>query len=154
MLERLHARASLAREASEDAVHHGPGATTKALYANKVESENIDFTVERLPFTAEVLDPRMVRIPPGKGNERHRHAHETLLHFLAGKGVVRLDDRTLEVEAGHSVLVPRWALHQTVNTGSTEMRFLAVTDFNLTRHAYLGDATDYRMHADADAKER
>jgi hypothetical protein len=29
-----------------------------------------------------------------------------------------------------------------------------VTDFNLSQRAYLGDPTDYRMHADADAKRR
>jgi len=57
---------------------------------------------------------------------------------------VLVDERTLAVRAGDTVLVPRWALHQTQNTGTTEMRFLAVTDFGLTERAYLGDATDYR----------
>jgi hypothetical protein len=32
------------------------------------------------------------------------------------------------------------------------VRFLAVTDFNFTNKAYLGDATAYRMHADARRK--
>ncbi|HEV7555413.1 MAG TPA: hypothetical protein VGO00_08170, partial [Kofleriaceae bacterium] len=60
----------------------------------------------------------------------------------------------LPVRAGDSVLVPRWAMHQTQNTGGTEMRFLAVTDFNFSQRAYLGDASDYRMGQDADAKRR
>jgi hypothetical protein len=34
------------------------------------------------------------------------------------------------------------------------MRFLAVTDFNLSQRAYVGDPTDYRMHADVDARRR
>ena len=36
----------------------------------------------------------------------------------------------------------------------TEMRFLAVTDFRLSQRAFVGDATDYRMNADIDAKQR
>jgi pyrroloquinoline quinone (PQQ) biosynthesis protein C/mannose-6-phosphate isomerase-like protein (cupin superfamily) len=154
MLLRMQARKSLALGATTEAVWHRPGEATRALYANKIESENIDFTVERLPLAAEVLDPRMVRIPPGKSNEFHRHAHETLLHFIAGRGKVRLDDRTLDVREGDTVLVPRWAMHQTENSGPGEMRFLAVTDFNLTRSAYLGDPTDYRRGKDADATGR
>jgi oxalate decarboxylase/phosphoglucose isomerase-like protein (cupin superfamily) len=68
---------------------------------------------------------------------------------------VIVDDRTFQVRVGDTVLVPRWALHQTQNTIRTELRFLAVTDFNFTRRAYLGDPTDYRMMgADADAKRR
>jgi len=65
-----------------------------------------------------------------------------------------VDDRVLPVQPGDSVLVPRWALHQTQNLGATELRFLAVTDFQFSQRAYLGDATDYRMPADAGARPR
>jgi oxalate decarboxylase/phosphoglucose isomerase-like protein (cupin superfamily) len=58
------------------------------------------------------------------------------------------------VRAGDSVAVSRWAMHQTQNLGTTEMRFLAVTDFKLSQRAYLGDPTDYRLHADVDGKRR
>jgi len=34
------------------------------------------------------------------------------------------------------------------------MRFLAVTDFNLSQRAYLGNATDYRHGTDADGHAR
>jgi quercetin dioxygenase-like cupin family protein len=115
------------------------------FYANQVAKLNVEFTVERLPLSAEVLDPRIVRIPPGKFNEKHKHAHETLIHVLEGSGEVLVDDRVLQVQPGDSVLVPRWSLHQTRNLGATEMRFLAVTDFHLSRRAYLGNAHDYRM---------
>ncbi len=96
----------------------------------------------------------MVRIPPGKFNEKHKHAHETLIHILEGTGQVLIDDRVLPVSAGDSILVPRWAMHQTQNLGDTEMRFLAVTDFRLSQRAFVGDATDYRMNTDIDAKIR
>jgi pyrroloquinoline quinone (PQQ) biosynthesis protein C/quercetin dioxygenase-like cupin family protein len=154
MLARMQRRQSLARGLADDQICHRAGGTTAPLYANEVAKLNVEFTVERLPLAAEVLDPRMVRIPAGKYNEKHKHAHETLIHILDGSGRVIVDDRALEVTAGDSVLVPRWAMHQTQNTGATEMRFLAVTDFNLSQRAYLGDPTDYRMHADTDAKRR
>jgi len=60
----------------------------------------------------------------------------------------------LPVRAGDTVLVPRWAMHQTQNLGTTEMHFLAVTDFQLSQRAYLGDPTDYRMRVDVDGLRR
>ena len=152
IVQRMTARESLARGRSDGELCHRAGDTTVAMYDNEVPRLNIQFTVERLPLAAEVLDPRMVRIPAGKFNEKHRHAHETLIHILAGSGQVVIDDRALPVAAGDSVIVPRWAMHQTQNLGASEMRFLAVTDFRFTQRAMVGDATDYRMNADIDSR--
>jgi quercetin dioxygenase-like cupin family protein/pyrroloquinoline quinone (PQQ) biosynthesis protein C len=151
ILARMQAHDSLARGVPDAKLVHRPGAGAVELYANEVEKLNVKFTVDRLPLQCEVLDPRMVRIPAGKYNEKHKHAHETLIHILEGTGNVLVDDRVLDVKPGDSILVPRWAMHQTRNTGATEMRFLAVTDFRLTERAYVGDATAYRLNADADA---
>ncbi len=109
------------------------------LYANRVEALGIDFSVERAPFPAEVLDARVVRIPPGKANERHKHAHETVFYFLAGSGRVLLDDRWIPVQPGDCVFVPRWAVHQSQNQGTEPMVILAITDHHLTGKAFLGD---------------
>jgi quercetin dioxygenase-like cupin family protein len=154
MLERMQGHVSLASGLDDAAICHRLGGDTIAMYANEVEKLNVEFTVERLPLAAEVLDPRMVRIPAGKFNEKHKHAHETLIHILEGIGQVLVDDRALPVRAGDTVLVPRWALHQTQNLGDREMRFLAVTDFALSQRAYLGDATAYRMEVDVDGVRR
>lgn len=154
MLERMQNRVSLADGLNNHALHHRTGDSTIEMYANEVEKLNIKFTVERLPLAAEVLDPRVVRIPAGKFNEKHKHAHETVIHILEGKGQVLVDDRVLPVSAGDTVLVPRWSMHQTQNLGTSELRFFAVTDFGLSRRAFLGDPTDYRMHTDVDGKHR
>lgn len=154
LLVRMQRRASLAAGLSDVQLCHRPSASGELLYENEVEKLGMKFTVERLPLAAEVLDPRMVRIPAGKVNEKHKHAHETLIHIITGTGRVIVDDRTFAVQPGDTILVPRWALHQTQNTGDNELRFLAVTDFRLSEQAYVGDPTDYRMHADADAKRR
>jgi mannose-6-phosphate isomerase-like protein (cupin superfamily)/pyrroloquinoline quinone (PQQ) biosynthesis protein C len=142
MLDRIQARASLADGATTLTHRHGEGAIP--LYTNTIERMNIDFSVERFPMPAEVLDPRMVFIPAGKFNERHRHAHETFLYVLEGSGQVLIDERVLAVTKGDAVMVPRWSMHQTQNLGASEMRILAVTDFNLTEKAYVGDARAYR----------
>jgi quercetin dioxygenase-like cupin family protein/pyrroloquinoline quinone (PQQ) biosynthesis protein C len=151
---RMQNRESLARGLDDSELCHRPGSTMVAMYDNEVPKLNIQFTVERLPLATEVLDPRMVTIPAGKFNENHKHAHETLIHIFEGSGQVLIDDRVLPVRAGDTVLVPRWAMHQTQNLGATEMRFLAVTDFRLSQRAFIGDATDYRMNADIDARSK
>ena len=109
------------------------------LYANTNDRLDIDFEVTRLPFTAEVLDPRVVKIPPGKNNELHKHAHETLFYVLEGQGVVQVGDEKVEARAGDMVFVPRWAFHQSRNTGEGELRLLAITDYGLTGRAFVGD---------------
>jgi quercetin dioxygenase-like cupin family protein/pyrroloquinoline quinone (PQQ) biosynthesis protein C len=154
MLQRMQRHDSLARGIDDAALCHRAGDAVIAMYANAVERLNIEFTVERLPLAAEVLDPRIVRIPAGKHNEKHKHAHETLIHVIEGRGQVVIDDRVFPVHAGDTVLVPRWAMHQTQNLAASELRFLAVTDFRLSQRAYVGDATSYRMHADIDAAPR
>jgi len=105
IVQRMAARESLARGRTDGELCHRAGDTTVAMYDNEVPRLNIQFTVERLPLAAEVLDPRMVRIPAGKFNEKHKHAHETLIHILAGSGQVVIDDRALPVTAGDSVIV-------------------------------------------------
>lgn len=65
---------------------------------------NIEFTVTRPPFDTEVIDARFVKIPSGKFNEKHRHAHETVHSILSGKGKVVLDkDPVINVFEGDSV---------------------------------------------------
>ena len=152
LTSRIQARTSLTPPSpSVSDLRHRPGEAAPVLYSNRIESENIEFTVDRIPLRAEVLDPRMVCIPPGKNNELHRHAHETLIYFLEGTGHVVVDGTRVEVAPGDSVLVPRWALHQTQNTGSVPIRFLAVTDFNLTDRALIGDAKAYRLNEEKNA---
>ncbi|HEY0253740.1 MAG TPA: iron-containing redox enzyme family protein [Kofleriaceae bacterium] len=154
MLGRVQKHTSLAKDRPDSALCYRKGQASEELYQNEVEKLNVKFFVQRLPLEGDVLDPRMVHIPAGKFNENHKHAHETLIHIMEGSGQVVIDGRTLPVKAGDTVLVPRWAMHQTQNLGATDMRFLAVTDFNFTKNAYLGNATDYRMHEDADARRK
>jgi len=111
-----------------------------ALYANTNERLNIDFRVERLAFPEmQTMDPRIVRIPPDRNNEQHKHAHESLFVILQGRGEVLVGEQWHAVGKGDVAFVPRWIVHQTKNTSATEeLVVLAVTDFGFTS-AVLGD---------------
>jgi mannose-6-phosphate isomerase-like protein (cupin superfamily)/pyrroloquinoline quinone (PQQ) biosynthesis protein C len=109
------------------------------IYSNSVSHLNIEFAVKRLSFPAiQVLDPRIVIIPTGNNNEKHRHAHEAVFYIIQGSGRILIDNRSIEVIAGDIVFVPRWCVHQSQNTGDVEMQILAITDFGLTSKV-LGD---------------
>lgn len=102
------------------------------LYRNTDSHQGIMFEVERIAVGAEVLDPRVLTIPAGRRNESHRHAHETLMLVLSGRGEVYLGETPSAVTRDDVVFVPRWVPHHTRNTGSDDLRILAITDFELT----------------------
>ena len=86
--------------ADREARLHRAGAEGTPLYHNADADQALEFRVERLPFRAEVLDPRVVRIPAGKRNELHKHGHETVIHIMSGRCSVQVDDQVLEARAG------------------------------------------------------
>lgn len=134
--ERIQARISLERE-EEPPIALFPG-VGEIMFAEADEKRSIEFTVERYPCTAEVLDPRVVRIPPGKSNNRHKHAHETLFYFVSGTGEILVGEKWVPVKPGDAVFSPRWSIHQTRNTGPGELTLLAITDYYLTSQVYVG----------------
>lgn len=121
-------------------------ATESRLYQNQDLEKKINFTVDRIALSTDVLDPRLVHIPVGFSNEFHRHAHETVFLILAGQGEVQIDDQTIKVTAGDVILVPRWMMHQTRNTGDTVLTFFAVTDYGLTRRFPQNTENSYRLN--------
>jgi mannose-6-phosphate isomerase-like protein (cupin superfamily)/pyrroloquinoline quinone (PQQ) biosynthesis protein C len=127
-------RKSLAKQVAN--INDFKGSITQAhtkIYNNNVPHLNIEFAVGGFSFPhTQVLDPRILSIPAGKNNEKHRHAHETIFYILQGSGRVLIDNRIVEVLAGDMVFIPRWCIHQSQNTGDIEMQILAVTDFGLT----------------------
>lgn len=103
------------------------------MYENENEQLNISFRVERLAFPdIKTMDPRVVRIPPSKNNERHRHAHESLFVVLQGEGEVLVGETWVPIKAGEVAFIPRWIFHQSRNTSKSEdLVLLAITDFGL-----------------------
>jgi mannose-6-phosphate isomerase-like protein (cupin superfamily) len=138
--EKINARKTLAHSSVEaDFRSSLTDARLDGIYENQSDKLNIDFQVQRLPFPLEVLDPRIVRIPPGKTNELHKHAHETVFIFMEGSGHVKVDQVRIPVSPGDFVFIPRWCLHQSVNESDGDMVFLAVADFGLTGKSFTGN---------------
>jgi mannose-6-phosphate isomerase-like protein (cupin superfamily) len=119
-----------------------------SLYYNEDASKTISFTVDRVPFHADVLDPRIVKIPVGFNNELHNHAHETIFLIIKGEGEVYIDDTVISIKAGDLIYVPRWSQHQTRNTGTEELQFFAITDYGLTRRLSQNSESIYRQNKD------
>ena len=72
-------------------------------------------------------------VPPGKRAwPFHRHyVTDELFYILSGSGEVRLDDQTRAVRAGDLIASPAGAeAHQILNTGASELRYLAISDIN------------------------
>ena len=140
LLEKINQQKSLtAVQNASELVSNIDDDKLSGLYENKVDELNIDFAVQLLPFKLEVLDPRIVTVKPGKANEMHRHAHETVFIFLKGKGKVIVDNFENEVGPGDFALIPRWSIHQSVNLGQEDLVFLAVADFGLTGKSFIGN---------------
>src|SRR5262245_27977792 len=72
LLDGIQAREPLAPELPDAGrFRFGSSQLGRPLYQNTNLRLNIDFAVDTVPFAAEVLDPRIVRIPAGKYNEKH-----------------------------------------------------------------------------------
>lgn len=133
---RIQARKSL-ELAAEPPMALSPG-VGEVMCTEADGRRGIEFSVERYPCAAQVLDPRVVRIPPGKFNNCHKHAHETLFYFISGVGEILVGKTWVKVKPGDAVFAPRWAIHQTHNTGDEELVLLAITDYYLTSQVYIG----------------
>jgi len=117
---------------------------SEVLYRNEDKSKGIDFSVQRVDVGSSVIDPRVLTIPPNKTNEDHRHAHETIMLVLDGKGEITIEDESFEICSGDVAYVPRWLRHCTKNTGDKPLRIFAVTDFKLTRRWPSNTEESYR----------
>ena len=56
---------------------------------------------------------------------------DELFYIVSGSGEVRLDDRTQPLRAGDLIASPAGGeAHQIINTGTSELRYLAISDIN------------------------
>ncbi len=78
------------------------------------------------------LGYNVTSVAPGKRAFpfHNHHANEELFFVLAGRGALRFGSRTLSVREGDFIACPPGGpevAHQLVNTGETELRYLAVS---------------------------
>ncbi len=51
-------------------------------------------------------------LQPMETTTMHRHNYETLIYIMAGRGVTRIQDATVNWEVGDALYIPVWAFHQ------------------------------------------
>lgn len=70
-------------------------------------------------------------LEPGARTSNHRHAYESLIYVIAGKGHTIIEGKRFDWEAGDAVYVPPWCWHVHVAAPETEARYLTATNMPL-----------------------
>jgi len=68
----------------------------------------------------------LIELPPGSSTREHVHNCEEVFYILEGKGVVVIEGREYEVEAGDAIYIKENLRHKTINTGNTPLRYIFV----------------------------
>lgn len=107
----------------------GAGAVLPAEAAGRYEAK-MGFVGPRIG--AQKLGYNITAVPPGKSAfPRHNHhVNEEMFFILQGSGSLRVGDEVYPIRAGDFVACPpggRERAHKMINTGSEELRYLAVS---------------------------
>ena len=68
----------------------------------------------------------LVHSQPGVGPKLHRHPYPEVFVVESGQATFRIGESTAVVEAGHVVVSPQGEAHGFVNSGSGELRLVAI----------------------------
>ena len=68
----------------------------------------------------------LVHAPTGAGPRIHQHPYAEVFIVEAGQATIRLGDETRVVEAGHVVVGPPNVAHGFTNSGTGELRLIAI----------------------------
>ncbi|HEX8463249.1 MAG TPA: cupin domain-containing protein [Abditibacterium sp.] len=64
-------------------------------------------------------------LAPGQSTVAHFHPRAEEIYFiLTGSGTMTIDDATRKVRVGDAIAIPSGQIHQILNDGETELRFL------------------------------
>jgi uncharacterized cupin superfamily protein len=102
---------------------------------------------------AQKLGYNITAVPPGKrGFPFHSHrANEEMFFILEGDGEVRIGDARHPIKKGDIIACPPGGpetAHQIINTGSTELRYLAVSTRIYPEVAEYPDSRKFGVLAD------
>jgi len=68
----------------------------------------------------------VAEIPPGESLLLHHHGPPEAYYILEGRGATEIAGVKHEVAAGTTLYIPANALHRTVNTGDSPLKFLFI----------------------------
>lgn len=64
----------------------------------------------------------------GKQSLWHRLKSSEVYYFIAGRGVMKVDDASMAVQAGSVIYVPPGSKQSLINTGTESLEFLCLVD--------------------------
>ena len=67
-------------------------------------------------------------LAPGQQSLWHRLKSSEVYYFIAGRGVMKVEDESVAVEAGSVIYVPPGAKQSLVNNGTAPIEFLCLVD--------------------------
>ncbi len=74
-------------------------------------------------------------IQKGSNDRKHRHAYETLMFILDGRGHSIIEGEKVEWEAGDALHIPPWSWHQHFNSDrERDIRYLGATNSPLLQN--------------------
>ena len=67
-------------------------------------------------------------LDPGKQSLWHRLKSSEVYYFIAGRGVMKVEEASMPVQAGSVIYVPPGAKQSLINTGTESIEFLCLVD--------------------------
>lgn len=123
--------------------------------------ENGYYTSKRAQFSAGIgarkLGYNLTELPPGKAQcPFHSHrAEEEMFLILQGDGELRFGDQSYRIRKGDVIACPTGgpeSAHQIINTGSTTMRYLALSNLADVEICEYPDSNKIGNYADEPGK--
>ncbi len=115
------------RPPAEDCVHRGvTGGDSPAADFSKERGHPV-YAV-RLPSNTVSLS--IGELDPGSATSNHRHAYESLIYVIAGRGYTITEGRRYDWKAGDAVYVPPWCWHQHF-AGDERAQYITATNLPL-----------------------
>jgi quercetin dioxygenase-like cupin family protein len=75
-------------------------------------------------------------LKPDARTSNHRHAYESLIYVIAGKGYTLMEGQRFDWQAGDALYTPPWCWHQHVAAPDAEVRYITAT--NMPMLNYIG----------------
>ncbi len=96
---------------------------------NSAYSEERQCSVSISDIPSYTIGVDITIIDPNSNDRKHRHAYETMIYVLEGRGYSIVEDERVEWEAGDAIHIPPWAWHQHFNIDpDEEVKFLSGTN--------------------------
>ena len=68
------------------------------------------------------------KVEPGYATKPHKLKSSEVYYILAGKGLMHIDEQSLEVTSDCAVYIPPQSVQYIENTGDSELKFLCIVD--------------------------